>query len=429
FPGESLAKNIALAEGVALAQQAVLMSTGLEKKFDWKTQVGAAFNATVGAVTDNELENELARIGIKTFAASGADAALNHHFDAGMMSANVLGSMIGSYAGSHITNDILKQQNVTFQNEQQNDDHTVANMGQTDIDVKDPRWSEELSEMASRRRNGAQNVALLSKKQTHNSYQLNQHNTKHTNSNNAINNILQKVKQSEQREQYSFMGDQSFLEKGIIYGAAGAAAVAVLPEVVVSTVGTVAGGILTASTLGLVSEGTMLGPLAEAAFMQGAGRLSTFVGTEGFLYKSGLFGKNSSGLAPESIGNIASQNHISGLRLQKRLNLEQASSIFNKEGFLTQEAINNAAQLPIGPLKNPKLIDELLARPGNISDWRKYATESKSSPSGDFQMHFYRNHITGDVYYGRDYKAVFNHQGMWNVSPQPNFKYETPQFY
>ncbi|MDR3490903.1 MAG: ParB N-terminal domain-containing protein, partial [Gammaproteobacteria bacterium] len=132
--------------------QAVLMSTGLEKKFDWKTQVGAAFNATVGAVTDNELENELARIGIKTLAASGADAALNHHFDAGMMSANVLGSMIGSYAGSHITNDILKQQNGTFQNEQQSEDHHVAELGQTDIDVKDPRWSEELSEMGSQQR-------------------------------------------------------------------------------------------------------------------------------------------------------------------------------------------------------------------------------------------------------------------------------------
>ncbi|MDR3492554.1 MAG: hypothetical protein P4M12_11055, partial [Gammaproteobacteria bacterium] len=152
FPGESLAKNIALAEGVALAQQAVLMSTGLEKKFDWKTQVGAAFNATVGAVTNNELDNELARIGIKTFAASGADAALNHHFDAGMMSANLLGSMMGSYAGSHITNDILKQQNKTLNNEQQSDDHHVAKMGQTDVDVKDPRWSEELSEMTSQKR-------------------------------------------------------------------------------------------------------------------------------------------------------------------------------------------------------------------------------------------------------------------------------------
>lgn len=88
---------------------------------------------------------------------------------------------------------------------------------------------------------------------------------------------------------------------------------------------------------------------------------------------------------------MATRNHISGLRLQQQLKLEQASSIFNESGFLTQEAIEKSAPLPIGQLGNPKLIEELSARPGNLSDWRKYATESVPSPSGDFQMHFYRN--------------------------------------
>lgn len=84
--------------------------------------------------------------------------------------------------------------------------------------------------------------------------------------------------------------------------------------------------------------------------------------------------------------------------------------------------------LRLGQLNNPKLISELSARPGNLSDWAKYTTESIPSPSGNFQMHFYCNSMTGDVYYGRDYKAVFDHQGLWNFEPKPNFSYEPPRF-
>jgi len=50
------------------------------------------------------------------------------------------------------------------------------------------------------------------------------------------------------------------------------------------------------------------------------------------------------------------------------------------------------------------------------------------SPSGNSQMHFYRNKETNDVYYGMDYKAVFDPQGLWNVAPKPNFSYEPPTF-
>lgn len=131
----------------------------------------------------------------------------------------------------------------------------------------------------------------------------------------------------------------------------------------------------------------------------------------------------------ESAANFASKNHISGLQLRQQLQAQQASSIFTKEGYLTEEAIGNSGLLPIGQLKNPKLIEELSLRPGNLSDWGKYATESTPSPSGNFQMHFYRNHVTGDVYYGRDYKAIFDHQGMWNASLKPKFDYKPLRYY
>ena len=54
--------------------------------------------------------------------------------------------------------------------------------------------------------------------------------------------------------------------------------------------------------------------------------------------------------------------------------------------------------------------------PGNLGNpaipqgYGKYTTSSFQSPSGDFQVHFYMNPTTGDVFYGLDYKAVYNAQ-------------------
>ena len=44
-------------------------------------------------------------------------------------------------------------------------------------------------------------------------------------------------------------------------------------------------------------------------------------------------------------------------------------------------------------------------------DWAKFSTETFKSPSGPFQVHFYRNVMTGAVNYNIDYKAVF-YQGV-----------------
>jgi hypothetical protein len=61
---------------------------------------------------------------------------------------------------------------------------------------------------------------------------------------------------------------------------------------------------------------------------------------------------------------------------------------------------------------------------GHLEDWGKYSTRSVNGPSGKFKVHFYHNEVTGDAYYGRDYKVIFNHQGKWHSEPQPNFIYE-----
>ena len=122
-------------------------------------------------------------------------------------------------------------------------------------------------------------------------------------------------------------------------------------------------------------------------------------------------------------------NHISGLRLQRLLTIDQARSIFTETGELTPEVISKSDVIIQGEdLNNPNLIQDLTRFGDEISDWAKYKTKSTSSPSGSFQMHFYKNSVSGEVYYGADYKAVFNHQGSWNFSPQPKFSYEPPQF-
>lgn len=49
-----------------------------------------------------------------------------------------------------------------------------------------------------------------------------------------------------------------------------------------------------------------------------------------------------------------------------------------------------------------------LGNPAIPSGFGKYATQTFSSPSGPFQVHFYMNPTTGEVFYGLDYKILLN---------------------
>ena len=115
--------------------------------------------------------------------------------------------------------------------------------------------------------------------------------------------------------------------------------------------------------------------------------------------------------------------------MQHQLKGEQANSIFNESGELTQIAITSARLIKPGEeLGNQTLCNELLDRGGNLADWGKYSSRPINSPSGTFEIHFYHNPVTGQVYYGRDYKAVFEHQGRWDLEPMPNFSYQPLRF-
>jgi hypothetical protein len=147
--------------------------------------------------------------------------------------------------------------------------------------------------------------------------------------------------------------------------------------------------------------------------------------TSSLMNRWGVFGRAKEPL--NLLGNEA-RNHINALRLQRSFTIEQAQSIFDEAGGLLPEVIQTSTRLKIHPFGNTELNEALSLRAGNLSDWRKYITELVPSPSGNFRMHFYHNPITGDVYYGMDYKAVFNHEGSWKLPLSPNFEYESPRF-
>lgn len=255
----------------------------------------------------------------------------------------------------------------------------------------------------------------------------------------ATADLLRAAREASGGEPYSTLANTSEVGKVLIYGGGAALlASAALPVAVGETIlsfgtsaaiaGTEILGHASLVAVGIpVAEGILV---TESATIAGgmiltatAARVKTAVSAATSRYT--LFGRDGA----ESVASFAANNHVNGLRLQRSLSVKEAESIFTEPGYLKPEIISKSdVIIPGQDFSNPKLIQELTRSGGDISDWGKYATKSIPSPSGSFQMHFYRNSMTGEVYYGRDYKAVFDHQGAWNFKPQPNFHYEPPRF-
>ena len=82
--------------------------------------------------------------------------------------------------------------------------------------------------------------------------------------------------------------------------------------------------------------------------------------------------------------------------------------MFTRSGGLHPSVVQDARLITPGSrLGNPDVVKALTSDGSNIADWGKYATQSFQSPSGPFQVHFYRNSSSGAVNYSFDYKAVF----------------------
>jgi hypothetical protein len=85
--------------------------------------------------------------------------------------------------------------------------------------------------------------------------------------------------------------------------------------------------------------------------------------------------------------------------LKKDLLRQEASSAFTASGQLSPGALAGSREI---------MRAELLRNPNIPAGFSKWGTDTFRSPSGDFQVHFYRHPITKEVHYGLDYKAKFN---------------------
>ncbi|KVL25429.1 filamentous hemagglutinin [Burkholderia territorii] len=184
-------------------------------------------------------------------------------------------------------------------------------------------------------------------------------------------------------------------------------------------------GCIAATTGGLDLAGLGLGAVigklisaARGAFGSAAGSstgqasASSSVPTGGDVDLPGVYNGQVQGVATNNAlaGAASAQNIANAQKLAEVLRLESANSPFAENGTLTQSAIGDAQAVPgLGPGQ--------LANQNIPAGFGKYTTQTYQSPAGPFQVHFYMNPTTGDVYYGADYKAIFNN--MSGVPKKP----------
>jgi RHS repeat-associated protein len=95
---------------------------------------------------------------------------------------------------------------------------------------------------------------------------------------------------------------------------------------------------------------------------------------------------------------MMASNAATAPKLAQALRAQSAASRFTKSGTLTPETIASSRQIiPASKIRNPEV------PPG----FAKYSTPTLQSPSGNFQVHFYRNPATNQQFYDVDYKVIF----------------------
>jgi hypothetical protein len=162
------------------------------------------------------------------------------------------------------------------------------------------------------------------------------------------------------------------------------------------------------SNLGLipgakVGEYANNGEYGKAAAMFGAEVGLTIAGAKLIQYGGKALKGLGRGSRLAAKGINQADNVVDGLRLNQQLRLESANSVFDADGSLSQGALNGSKQIfAPGTMENTNI----------PAGFGKCTTATYQSPSGSFQVHFYKNPTSGEVFYGLDYKAVFNSGGV-----------------
>lgn len=110
FNAATVGKTILAAETVAAAQQAALMLTGLQSKFDPRALGVAAFNASVGKALSG-VENTTLNAGANALVDTiGDDLITGRDINAKDVSAITLGTMVGTFATSKVAENLHRKQ-------------------------------------------------------------------------------------------------------------------------------------------------------------------------------------------------------------------------------------------------------------------------------------------------------------------------------
>ena len=147
---------------------------------------------------------------------------------------------------------------------------------------------------------------------------------------------------------------------------------------------------------GLQSVGT---PPHYAGMVGGLTEFGLAVGPIGIVGKVGAVGQSRKALLAAAYGTPRAESSLSAQLLRHDLLTQEASSAFTASGKLSKGALAGSREImKAESLGNPNI-------PAGFSKWR---TNTFQSPSGNFQVHFYRNPVTSEVHYGLDYKVKFN---------------------
>jgi hypothetical protein len=421
FNNAKLATNVMTAEGVAILQQATLHATGIEKHFDQKALALAAVNGVVGTAISTQVDNstlsgQSISTGLNTAANQVSMNTIYHqNINPGLAIAEAVSSMAGTYAGGAMGAKLDKLA------EKHKANRTI------EIDVNDPELgrnaAHELSEMQSKQRMEAapdrpHNLPAPGREGQYRSM-LCDGSVSHTIQTQATQNssVLERVMGG-----VTVVGGLAEVAAGIAIADTGILAIPGA-SLVVSGLDQFQAGYRTAVT------GRQQSTSFESIVQSYGGSEHSAIGVEmavglmapvkmageAVVSRLGMWGVRGA----ESTPNLAARGHISGLRLEQQLAHEEVATMFKANGELSQAAIDNAARLPL-KIGNPQL-KQVLSERGNLADWGKYETTPIHTSNGLARMHFYHNPVTGDLHYGADYKAVFDHQGYWNVEPSRNF--------
>jgi hypothetical protein len=114
--------------------------------------------------------------------------------------------------------------------------------------------------------------------------------------------------------------------------------------------------------------------------------------------------------APERFGILDHELYSfkSADSLKIKLSKEQVSSMFDSNGVLRSEFINQAIEVPLRKgIRNAKVIDILTSDGSNINEWAKFTTKTINSGGIEGEFHFYKNKVTGKINKDIDYKFKF----------------------